>query len=260
MKNGLHDFGTDIHYDVISFVSNLLEVSYWEAAKKIMVDFQLDISKIKSMPIIKRERPIIAVPKITIKKGRVPQKIKCYFDQKTFSDKPLDIELAKIKNRIKNGRLDDYFSVNEIADEIINGKTCIPSGIRGGVDKNWKKQQLWMLDFDNKIDGEDVYVDDCRHMTVQQILDYCQNQNFLPTIIYNTFSNSEQQHKFRLVYIFDKPIKDIAVAKQISVKLLDMFKEFNPDKSKRSLADMFLGGSHIAYMEENFYKIEKERE
>ena len=36
-NKGIHDFGTGQHYDVISFVSALFEISYWEATKKICI-------------------------------------------------------------------------------------------------------------------------------------------------------------------------------------------------------------------------------
>ena len=115
-----------------------------------------------------------------------------------------------------------------------------------------------MLDIDNKIDGEDIFLEDSRHVTEQMVLDYCKKINLLPTIIYNTFSHTDSQHKFRLVYVFQEPLKDINVAKQIPKVLLDKLSNFNPDYSKKNLADMFLGGRDIIYIRKNFYKVEME--
>lgn len=257
-KNGIHDFGTGKHYSVISFVATLCEISYWEAAEKIIVDFQLDISKIQSAPVIKEKKENIIVSKIEIVEGKVPIEIKCYFDEKSFYSKPNGRQLAQIKNRIMGNGLNTYSGIEEIADEIINGKTCIPSGIRGSPDTNWKEQQVFMLDFDNKIDGEDIFIEDSKHVAEQMVLDYCKKINLLPTIIYNTFSHTDNQHKFRLVYVFQEPIKDINVAKQIPKVLLDKLERFHPDCSKKNLADMFLGGRNVVYLGENFYKVEME--
>ena len=89
-------------------------------------------------------------------------------------------------------------------------------------------------------------------------MNYCRENNILPTFIYNTFSHTEIQHKFRLVYVFETPITNMEKAKQVLTKLLDDLKEFNPDTSKKNLGDMFLGGINIYYSSDNYYKLKGE--
>lgn len=258
-SKGIHDFGTDKHYSSISFVRDLFNISYWEATKKIIEDFDIDLTKIEennSTVIEKNEQEEV---KISLVKGDVPKCIYTYFDRKCFNTKPKDQkEIASIKRRIglEENVFTIYENVKEITQEILKGKTCIPSAIKSNAKENWQKQQLFLVDFDNTREGEDIYSDDCRHIDVKHILKYCEEIELLPTFIYYTFSHTNNQHKFRLVYILEKPIDDYDVAKQIPKYLLEKLKKFNPDLSKKNLADMFFAGKEIAYIGENYYKVE----
>ena len=234
---GIHDFGTGEHYNIISFVAKLFNLDYWSATKKLIIDFQLDfrkvdIEKIRG-PTIK-ERP----KRIKLVQGNKAEKIICYFDNMCYKVKPKN-DIALIKNRIVNNNFTIYQNVKEIAIEILKGKTCIPSAIRGKADQNWRRQQVFLLDFDNKVDGVDLNESSTKYVTEGQILEYCKSIKLLPSIIYNTFSHTEKQHKFRLVFIFEEEITDIEIAKKIQMLLLEKFKGFNPDMSKKNLSDMY---------------------
>lgn len=258
-EKGIHDFGTSKHYNVISFCSELFDTCYWDAAKRIIIDFRLDLRNIKKINSnsnnqINKEEKI----NINIVTGNKPKQIICYFDEVEFNYKPKNV-VAEIKNRIQNNKFNIYKSVEEVQNEILKGKTCIPSAIKGNPKEYWEKQQIYLLDFDNKIDGENITIENPNHVSVEKIIDYCKSINLFPTIIYNTFSHTEQQHKFRLVYIFEEPITDIRIAQEIQKYLLNKFTEFNPDMSKKNLSDMFFGGISIRYSENNYYKIIKEK-
>lgn len=258
-SKGIHDFGTDKHYSVISFVRDLFDISYWEATKKIIEDFDIDLTEIEenSSPIMEKIEQ--EEMDICLVKGNRPNCIYTYFDEKCFDEKPKkQKEIASIKRRIglEENNFTKYENIKEITQEILKGKTCIPSAIKGNAKENWKKQQLFLVDFDNTREGEDICSNDCRHIDVKHILRYCEEIDLLPTFIYYTFSHTNNQHKFRLVYILEKPIDDYNVAKQIPKYLLEKLKKFNPDLSKKNLADMFFAGREIAYIGENYYKVE----
>lgn len=256
-EKGIHDFGTGIHYNVISFCSELFDTCYWEAAKKIIIDFRLNLKDLNKFNInnqINKKEKI----NINMVTGNKPKQIICYFDEIEYSHKPKEF-VVQIKNRIQENNFSIYNSVEQIENEIIRGKTCIPSAIKGNPKENWRMQQVFFIDFDNKIDEENITIENSNHVSVDKIIDYCKSINLLPTIIYNTFSHTEQQHKFRLVYIFEQPIVDIEIAQEIQNYLLEKLKVFNPDTSKRNLSDMFFGGISIRYSENNYYKIEKEK-
>lgn len=223
MKNGLHDFGTGIHYNIISFVANLFEINYYEASQKLIKDFELDINEAKTFELIPKK--IDFSPKIEMVKGKEPKEIICSFDEVCYREKPQNSkDFVGIKNRIVNNNFTVYSNVNEVIEEVLDGRTCIPSGIRGSPKINWKQQQVFMIDFDNKLNGVDLTIDDSNHISEQEILTYCKNQNILPTFIYNTFTNSENCRKYRLVYVLEEPIKDLTIARQIPLYLLDKLK------------------------------------
>ena len=256
---GIHDFGTDKHYDVISFVAELLKISYWEATQEIFAEFNLDINDVKHIEEVAKYE-LIKIPNVNIVRGNKPKTILCYFDKEEFKHKPKDsYSLGRIKNRIINNEFKVYANIVQIQREILKGKTCIPSAIKGNPRKNWRQQQIFLIDFDNKIGDENFTIDNPNHVLEDEILDYCKEKNILPTFIYNTFSHTEIQHKFRLVYVFETPITNIEIAKQVLIKLLDDLNEFNPDTSKKNLADMFLGGINIYYSSDNYYKLEGEK-
>lgn len=254
-EKGIHDFGTGIHYNVISFVAELFNLSYWEATEKIFKEFNLDINQVQPIEKIeKAEVPLI--PNIEIIRGEKPEKILCYFDKEEFWRKPTDnYILGRIKNRIKSNEFRIYANIEQIQSEILKGKTCIPSAIKGNPKENWKQQQIFLIDFDNKLGDENYTSDNPKHIFEDDVLNYCRENNILPTFVYNTFSHTEIQHKFRLVYVFETPITNIEIAKQVLLELLDYLKEFNPDNSKKNLGDMFLGGINIYYSSDNYYKV-----
>ena len=236
-KRGLHDFGTGEHYNVISFVAKLFDLDYWSATKKLIIDLQLDfrkvdVEKIRGQTIKERAKKINEV------KGNKEENIISYFDNMCYKVKPKN-EVALIKNRIVDNSFTTYKDVKEIGIEILRGKTCIPSAIKGKADQNWRRQQVFLLDFDNKYEGIDLNESSTKYVTEKQILEYCKSIKLLPTIIYNTFSHTEKQHKFRLVFIFEKEITDIKIAKKVQMLLLEKFKRFNPDMSKKNLSDMY---------------------
>ena len=249
------DFGTGIYYgDMIQFVKELKGYQFpYQAAKEIIDKFGLDIT----IP----EKSISVKEKITRKKGKElyfkksdkSNKIICMFDSQGYKSKPKKEQIAFIKNRISNLEMKDY-TLQEVKNNIINGRTIIPSGIKGNAKDNWKKQQLFLVDFDNVCEGNKLYKDDPKHTSPEQIIDYCKRMYFEPTFIYTTFSNSEEQSKFRLVYALEEPITDYKLATQIPQMLLNIFKDFNPDTSKQNLADMFFGGQEVVYESGIFYK------
>ena len=53
--------------------------------------------------------------------------------------------------------------------------TIIPSGIKGNAQENWKKQQIFLVDFDNTYKGEKLYKDNPRHISIEKILNYCKS-------------------------------------------------------------------------------------
>ena len=255
---GFIDFG-DKEYcgDMIQFVKQLKGCQYpHEAAKIIIKDMGLNIEIPKNIKNVKEKKSKKKISELCFEKGNKTNNIICMFDSQKYSSKPAKEQIGYIKNRISKLRMQEY-RLEEIQDNIISGMTIIPSGIKGNAQENWKKQQIFLVDFDNTYKGEKLYKENPRHVTVEKILNYCRKINFEPTFIYTTFSNSEKQNKFRLAYVFEEPITEYLLASQIPQKLLEIFKDFYPDTSKQNLSDMFFGGKEIVYTSGNYYKVFK---
>lgn len=253
---GFIDFG-DKQYcgDMIQFVKQLKGCQYpHEAAKIIIKDMGLNIEIPENIKNVKEKKSKKKISELCFEKGNKTNNIICMFDSQKYSSKPAKEQIGYIKNRILKLRMQEY-RLEEIQDNIISGMTIIPSGIKGNAQENWKKQQIFLVDFDNTYKGEKLYKENPRHVTVDKILNYCRKINFEPTFIYTTFSNSEKQNKFRLAYVFEEPITEYLLASQIPQKLLEIFKDFYPDTSKQNLSDMFFGGKEIVYTSGNYYKV-----
>lgn len=253
---GFIDFG-DKEYcgDMIQFVKQLKGCQYpHEATKIIIKDMGLNIEIPENIKNVKEKKSKKKISELCFEKGNKTNNIICMFDSQKYSSKPAKEQIGYIKNRISKLRMQEY-RLEEIQDNIISGMTIIPSGIKGNAQENWKKQQIFLVDFDNTYKGEKLYKENPRHVTVEKILNYCRKINFEPTFIYTTFSNSEKQNKFRLAYVFEEPITEYLLASQIPQKLLEIFKDFYPDTSKQNLSDMFFGGKEIVYTSGNYYKV-----
>jgi len=217
-KGGFHCFGCEAHGNARDFLRKLEEVN-------------------TSINFIPEEQPDI--------------KIRTMFDNTLYAEKPKDKEIGKIKNRIENQLQVAEYNLTDFVSNFAKGMTIIPGGIKGNAEANWKNQQVFLLDFDNK--------ELQNYASVKVILEYCKQINLIPTCIYNTFSSTEEVNKFRLVYVFKEPITDYKLAQKIIAKLFDKFKKFCPDSSKKNLSDMFFGGKSIAFHSNIVYTAEVQK-
>lgn len=184
------------------------------------------------------------------------------FDNVSFKTKPETNDVTKIRNRTVTNKSGNY-TLEEIKNNLICGHTCIPAAIKSK--KKWldgeSNYQIFMLDFDNSVIDKatkkkiDFTVDDDRHVTFEQVLEHCKEENLIPTFAYSTFSHTEQQHKFRLVYILDEPIHSIEEVLGVYETLKDNFQDYHMDTSTTDIARLFFGGQEIIFESNNFYKV-----
>lgn len=260
----ISDFGDKnfIGKNIVDFVARYKNVSKEQAIDIIKKDFQIDDNITYSKSTSKRKsNQSNSKTKNAIKVSVAEKidKIVCMFDEFEFSEKPKGYEVGGIKNRINENQFKGY-TLDEIKQNIVLGKTTIPSGIKGSAKENFKGQQLYMIDIDNAIEENGKKVnfttDDERHITIEKIIDYCKQINLLPTFAYYSFSHSEKQHKMRLVYILNEVITDYEIAKGFINYLLEKLSIFYPDSKPTNLASMFFGGKAIAYESDIFYKLD----
>lgn len=254
------DRGGDFKGDIIKFVAELHHVRYREAIELLAKDFNITglqnyfstYDAVRGTYIKKEEE------KIVLESSNVNvESIKMMFDTVAFNVKPSGAEIAEIKNRIDGLKMTTY-SLENIKYYITRGHTSIPAGIKGEAKKNWKEQQVFMVDIDNveKVNGknEKILASDERHITVQKAVQYCEMIGLVPTFIYKTFSYTDECQKLRLVYILDEPVTDLKLAKQITDFLREKLSPLNIDEAPTQPESLFFGGKEIAYCSYMYYK------
>lgn len=261
----IRDLGGDFSGDIISFVCKLKDVKPYEAVHIIAEDF--DAAGIGDY-VGENEFRVLTdtkkVEKIVLEKGEPAKEIFTMLDTEAYKKKPTKEEIGKIKNRISSLKISPY-KLSTLTKEIPAGHTCIPAGIEKDADKNWKQQQVFMVDIDNTIKVgkrvEKISAGDSRHVTLEKIIDYCDQNDLRPTFIYQTLSYTDDCNKFRLVYVMQEPVTDIEVAKGIYLYLLEKLHPLNIDEAPTQLESLFFGGKVLCECSEIYYKpVKKEVE
>lgn len=264
-KDFIIDMGGDFKGDIFAFVARLKDVKFYEAINIIAKDFNIPglensvgENELRVIPE-KQKKEIIA-----LEEGEKTEKIFTMLDIKDFKKKPTGKEIGEIKNRIPSLVVKPY-ELKSLYGEITSGHTCIPAGIVGESRKNWKQQQIFMVDIDNtiKVKGKNVKIlsNDPRHVTEQKVNEYCKQIGLVPTFIYKTFSYTDECNKLRLVYVMEEPITDITVAENIYFFLKEQLQALNIDEAPTQLESIFFGGKELCDCSDIFYKpVKKEIE
>ncbi|MBL1203204.1 MAG: hypothetical protein FWK04_30070 [Nostoc sp. GBBB01] len=128
----------------------------------------------------------------------------------------------------------------ELAYRIECGHTFIWSYLEGGVKAiNFVSASILVLDFDNKIDKENIPIWDSRHFSVTQALIRAYEYNLDFCFGYTTLSHSDTTHKFRLVFQLQETIRDASYFKKLIEQLFVVFPE--ADKGCKSAEKKFYG-------------------
>lgn len=122
-------------------------------------------------------------------------------------EKPGIERIKEITSELRNNPVE--ISLDDLADKIENGHSFIASHTEGGVlAKNWKSQSLFCLDFDNGL-------------TVAEFMDRCEACGIQPSIVYPTFSHTEEHPKFRAIFLSKDVIKNEEQRNEIQAYLMD---------------------------------------
>jgi hypothetical protein len=116
------------------------------------------------------------------------------------------------------------------------GQTFCPATFhnRWRQTKNFEQTQMFVLDFDGTIDMSAIY-------------DRTEKYGLPIFFVYETFS-SEDCDRFRVVFLYDSPVKDIKAAQIIQNSLMTMFPE--ADENCRDIVHMYYGGKNLIYQNE----------
>ena len=93
-------------------------------------------------------------------------------------------------------------------------------------------------------------------LSYQEFMKRPEDYNILPFLVYDTFSSTSKQEKFRAVYLMETVIEKKKLAELFNVMLIKVFPE--SDKSCKDVTRMFYGGKGIKYFDErNVLNIER---
>lgn len=148
-------------------------------------------------------------------------KLKVHIDTKGYMEKPTGKEVGRIKIRLQKNTSPSIVTVEELIQKIRTGHSISPGIMEGMSTKDWKEQQLFLVDIDNEENGPILYFKDAKRI--------CAKHGLSPAFIYQTFNYCKEKPKFRIAFIMDTPVTDEAVRKRIIETLVKLFPQ--SDKS-----------------------------
>ena len=189
-------------------------------------------------------------------------KIKMVIDEQKFSIKPQGGIIGTIVGRMTLDQVKEY-SIEELKQSILDGRTNRPSNCGKG-EESWLSQQIFMIDIDNEgnltndiILGDYIKLSENKktkvrflvgseqHKSYNNIIKHCENIGLVPNFIYTSFNHKEEQHKFKLVFILDKEIDNINIAKKIQLYFMNTIG--NIDEQCKNLNRPYFAGKEIVF-------------
>ena len=120
-------------------------------------------------------------------------KIRVHIDPKGYDEKPSGKEIGGIKSRLQKGTRPSLVTLEELVQKIRTGHSISPGIMDGMSAKDWKEQQLFMVDIDNEEDGPILRIKDARVI--------CRDNGLPLAFCYQTFSYTKEhpkrQHQIR---------------------------------------------------------------
>lgn len=170
------------------------------------------------------------------KKEFSEEKVKVCLDCVGFDKKPNKKEVIKISERV--AKQVTYISISDLMKTITlpNAKTFTPAVFNSEKSQSWKSQQVFALDIDSGLRIEEAI-----KLGVKLRLE--------PTFIYTTFSHTDKEHRFRMVFIMDEEIRDPRVHKVVQTALPTLFP--TSDKSVNDVAQLLLGGQETVFFKKS---------
>lgn len=143
------------------------------------------------------------------------KKVMVHIDPKGYSRKPSGEQVGAIKARLQKNASPSLVTLEELAKMLETGHAISP-GIMGGMSaKDWKEQQIFLVDIDNEDDGALLSVEGAKAI--------CNEYGIKPAFYYKTFSHTKEKPKFRLAFVMDEPVTDEATRKKVITALVNLF-------------------------------------
>ena len=125
-------------------------------------------------------------------------------DSQRWSYKPKD-QMGLI---VKRAKITDI-TLEELADDLVHGASFRPGILIGGKGAaNWKRQQVFALDIEHSHTIEEAYKKSI-------------SLGLIPCFMYTSFSHTDEDHRFRMVYCADRVIFDGEVRDKLQLALMN---------------------------------------
>ena len=179
-------------------------------------------------------------------------------DTVAYKQKPTPADIQKIKPRLAQSE-SQKMDIVSFTEAVLNGYSFTPAILKGGAKAaNWNAQQLFCLDIDNEDqaakDGEKRRA--ATPLTVEEVLRRCEQWGIKPSLIYETFSSTEEWQKFRVVFVSEVLITDSTERDKAQRFLMELFPE--SDKACKNKDRLFFGGKESLYFDEAAFLVIKD--
>ena len=125
-------------------------------------------------------------------------------DKRRWSSKP-----SKYIPSIVNNAETVSMALEELADNLVHGASFRPGILVGGKGAaNWKQQQVFALDIEHS-------------HTIEAAYEKSISLGLVPCFIYTSFSHTEEDHRFRMVYCADRVITDGDIRDRLQLALMN---------------------------------------
>ena len=172
--------------------------------------------------------------------------IQLSLDSVPFTSKPKGSEIGEVSNRLGDSTVavstDELPEITKKIGE--QGYSFCTATFTNGrrSKKNFLQQQLFALDFDNSDPKR-------RTATPDEVLNRCNSLGIPVTAMYDTFSSTKGNPRFRALFLNDAPIADKRLVADMSRMLGAIFPE--ADHCWKDCSRMYFGGKKIIYVNED---------
>ena len=158
--------------------------------------------------------------------------------------------IGAIKNNKAQAFKSDIIEMNlEKLSSIIKEKhTIIPAILKENEkleDSNWTSQQVFALDIDNI----------SARTTINDLIARFKSNDIECAMVYTSFSHTEENPKYRMIFIADKVIYDYATAKQVTEALHTI--AMCADEKCTDLSRIYFAGKEVIYKAEATFNADK---
>ncbi len=162
--------------------------------------------------------------------------VKVHLFECSYDTKPSKAEIGYISCNITN--CISEIEIEDFAQAVgENGRPFTPAIFNGSrKNENFISQQVYALDFDGG-------------MTIQEFVERAKKYDVTPSFIYETYSSTKNNQRFRVVFKNDCVIDNIKASLILGALLLQLFPE--ADQCCKDPARMFFGGKKLLYCDKD---------